>query len=98
MTAPANRPRAACGRARGAHILQRMASARTKAPKAGDITIRMDAATRARLDALAKRRGLTTGALLRSLGLEEAERQKVAAELLRELERLDAEEDAGTKK
>jgi predicted DNA-binding protein len=65
-------------------MMQRMARAQAKT---GDITIRMDTATRARLDALAKRRGLSTGALLRSLGLEEAERQGLAERILRQLDR-----------
>ncbi len=70
--------------------MHRMARAKTKA---GDITIRMDAATRAKLDALAKRRGLTTGALLRSLGVEAADHEKATAALLRELERLEPDGD-----
>jgi predicted transcriptional regulator len=68
--------------------MQRMRRAKT-----GDLTIRMDPGTRAKLDALAKRRGLTTGALLRSLGVEAADREKATAALLRELERLEPDED-----
>ncbi len=53
----------------------------------------MDPGTRAKLNALAKRRGLTTGALLRSLGVEAAEREKATAALLREMERLEPDDD-----
>ena len=64
-----------------------------KRAKTGDLTIRMNLETRAKLDALAKRRGLTTGALLRSLGIAAADREKAAAALVRELERLEPDEE-----
>jgi predicted transcriptional regulator len=59
----------------------------------GDITIRMDAETRARLDALAKRRGLSTGAMLRALGLADADRAEAAERLRAELARLEPDEE-----
>ncbi len=52
----------------------------------------MDPETRRKVDAAAKRRGLTTGALLRSLAVEAAERDKAAERLLRQLEELDPDD------
>lgn len=60
------------------------------AKKSSGLTIRMDATTRARLDRLARARGLSTGALLLALGLEESYRTAGTAKLLRDLERMDA--------
>jgi hypothetical protein len=46
--------------------------------KTGDLTVRMDLETRTRIDQAAKRKGLTTGALLRTLGADLAERLDAA--------------------
>jgi hypothetical protein len=64
--------------------------------KPKDLKVRMDAATRARIDALAKKRGMKTGALLRSLALEEADREIAAAKARAAFDRLirDDEGDA----
>lgn len=66
-----------------APTMQRMARAHAKT---GDITIRMDPETRAKIDELAKRKGLTTGALLRTLGVETADRYRAADRWRRAIE------------
>jgi hypothetical protein len=61
--------------------------------KTGDITIRMDSGTRAKIDRLAERRGLTTGALLRMLGLEMVDREETAARLVKKLYEMEPDEE-----
>ncbi len=71
--------------------MQRMARAHAKT---GDITIRMDPETRAKIDQLARRKGLATGQLLRTLGLETAERYEAADRLRRALDEMDDDDAA----
>jgi hypothetical protein len=74
-----------------ARTMQRMARAQAKT---GDITIRMDPLTRARIDRLAERKGLATGQLLRTLGLETAERYEAADRLRRALDEMEPDDES----
>ncbi len=67
------------------------------ARKTGDLTIRLDKATRAKIDKLAERRlgrKRSTGTFLKMLALSAVEREGRASELRRMLRNLPAEPDA----
>ncbi len=67
------------------------------ARKTGDLTIRLDKATRAKIDKLAERRlgrSRSTGTFLKMLALSAVERDEHASELRRMLRALPADPDA----